>query len=174
MANTYTLISSNVLTSNAASVTFSSIPATYTDLVLRFSARTDQSGSTWSQVRLTFNGSSAANYSYTYVIGNGASPSSGRDSNDAKIVLPFGAAGASATTDTFSNGEIYIPNYAGSTNKPVSGFTAHETNATTAFITATAGLRSVTDAITSLTLFLDSTFQYVSGSSFYLYGVKNS
>ena len=38
-ANTYTLISSNVLASSAATVTFSSIPATYTDLVLRVSAR---------------------------------------------------------------------------------------------------------------------------------------
>ena len=41
MATTYTLITSQTLASSAASVTFSSIPSTYTDLVLRVSARTD-------------------------------------------------------------------------------------------------------------------------------------
>ena len=45
MANTYTLISSNVLSSSAASVTFSAIPATYTDLVVKTSVReTNNSG----------------------------------------------------------------------------------------------------------------------------------
>ena len=44
---TYTLISSNVLSSSAASVTFSSIASTYTDLVLRVSARDDRAGSDW-------------------------------------------------------------------------------------------------------------------------------
>ena len=174
MPATYTLISSNVLTSSAASVTLSAIPSTYTDLVVRFSARTDQTGSIWSQVWLRFNGSSAANYSYTFVRGNGAAASSSSDLNDVKIVLAQGANAVDSTSNTFSSGEIYIPNYAGTANKPISGFTAQETNATTAFIAATAGLRSVTDAITSVTLLLDSTFQYVSGSSFYLYGIKNS
>jgi hypothetical protein len=46
MANTYTLIESQVLGSSAASVTFSAIPATYTDLVLKFSSRNDDTGVT--------------------------------------------------------------------------------------------------------------------------------
>lgn len=174
MANTYTLISSNVLSSSAASVTFSSIPSTYTDLVLRVSVRTDQASLTWSQLWLRFNGSSAANYSYRNVQGNGSAAFSGSDTNDTKIVLSLGANASTSTANTFSNNEIYIPNYAGTTNKPISAFTAHENNATAAYTTATAGLRSVTDAITSVVLLLDSTFQFVSGSSFYLYGIKNS
>ena len=59
-ANTYTLISSNVLGSSAASVTFSSIPATYTDLVLRVSARTDADDTSL----ITFNGTTTG-YSKT-------------------------------------------------------------------------------------------------------------
>lgn len=72
MANTYTLISSNTLTSSAASVTFSSIPATYTDLVLRISSRTDAAGAT-ATVAAQFNGdTTSANYSETNLNSDGA------------------------------------------------------------------------------------------------------
>jgi len=75
MANTYTLIESQVLGSSAASVTFSAIPATYTDLVLRYSARHNNAFSI-SQVLITFNGDTAANYSETVVYGNSVSAAS--------------------------------------------------------------------------------------------------
>ena len=80
MANTYTLISSNTLTSSAASVTFSSIPATYTDLVLRISARSDRV-STTDRLRLTFNSDTATNYSNITLVGDGAAASSQNASN---------------------------------------------------------------------------------------------
>ena len=62
---TYTLISSNVLTTAAASVTFSSIPATFTDLVLRMSAQADGASNAFDNITLTFNGTGTTCLLYT-------------------------------------------------------------------------------------------------------------
>ena len=170
MANTYTLIASNTLSSSAASVTFSAIPNTYTDLVLRISTRKDDSSVT-SGVFFLINGSTAANYSLTRLGGNGSAASSSRTTNNTEWYVS--TSGNGATSDTFNNAEYYFANYAGSANKTTSAFEAMENNATTASIQTRAMLRSVTDAITSITL-SDSTANWLSGSSFFLYGIKNS
>jgi hypothetical protein len=80
---------------------------------------------------------------------------------------------ASATASTFSNVEIYIPNYNSSVNKVASAIVAHENNNSAAYTSANAFLRSVTDAITSVDL-VSASGNYVSGTSFFLYGIKNS
>ena len=171
MANTYNLISSNVLTTTAASVTFSSIPATYTDLVLRLSARTDQSNPT-ATFLVRYNGSSAASYSGTYLYTGGSSVTSYRDTNSTSIE-EGGATANTGTANTFGSTEIYIPNYAGTTNKPNSSFYVGENNSSSVYLVGiAAGLRSVTDAITSVSLVSNGNF--VSGSSFYLYGISNA
>ena len=172
MANTYTLISSNVLASTTVTVTFSSIPSTYTDLVLRYSSRTANASADYF-VTLRINGSSAATYSDTRISGNGSAASSGAQTNVTSGYAGVNSGGG-ATANTFGSNEIYIPNYAGATNKPWSGFGTMENNSTTSFIGATAGLRSNTDAITSVSIIDPSGSGFVSGSSFYLYGIKNS
>jgi hypothetical protein len=171
MATTYTLISSNVLSSSAASVTFSSIPATYTDLVLRFSSR-DTGAGTISDVWLRFN-SSSSSYSYTVLYGTGSSAGSFRGSAAAQSLLNYGD-GSGATANTFSSGEVYIPNYAGSANKVHSVIHAQEDNATAARINAGANLWSNSSAITELTILPESSRSFVAGSSFYLYGISNA
>lgn len=172
MATTYTLISSNTLSSSAASVTFSSIPSTYTDLVLKFSARaaTDTSPTA---MEFTLNGSTT-NYSYTFLRVNGGTPQSGNASNTYSI-RAFTDSASNDTANTFGNGEIYIPNYLASTNKPLSLSVVNETNATTTDYSpyAGAGLWSNTGTITSISI-KQSTGNIASGSSFYLYGIKNS
>ncbi len=170
MPSTYTLISSNVLTSSAASVTFSAIPATYTDLVLRISGRKDDSSVT-SGVFFTVNGSSAANYSLRRLGSNGSTASSSGTTNNTEWYTS--TSGNGATSNTYNNAEYYFANYASNANKTASAFEAMENNATTASIQTRAMLRSVTDAITSITL-SDATSNWLSGSSFYLYGIKNS
>ncbi len=166
MPNTYTLISSNVLSSSAASVTFSSIPATFTDLVMLWSVNT----SSLQDGTIYFNGTlGTTNYSRTFVAGNGATASSSRNSNREAIDMDYIG---SATANTFASGEMYLPNYAGSANKPLSTISALEANSTTAYLRANAGLARVTAAVTSLTIAAAGTFS--SGSSFYLYGIKNS
>jgi hypothetical protein len=172
MANTYTLIEAQTLASSAASVTFSSIPATYTDLVIRASIRTDQSNATAS-FYTRFNGSSATNYSRTSLYTTNASTAASfRESN--VNGMEYGVAnGDTATSNTFANFEIYIPSYTASQNKPSSAFGVAENNATSPiFIQVSAGLRSVTDAITSIELVPSG--NWLTTSSFYLYGIKNS
>jgi hypothetical protein len=68
---TYTLIDSVTLGSSAASVTFSSIPQTYGDLVLTINATT--AGNTAAGVR--FNNDSSDNYYTILMDGNGSSAS---------------------------------------------------------------------------------------------------
>lgn len=166
------LIASNTLTGTTASVTFSSIPSTFTDLALRVSSRTDAAAVS-SNMRLTFNGVGGTNYSVTYLRGTGSTTLSARDSSGAVITLYQSADGSTAASNTFSNTEIYIPSYNVSQNKPISAFSAHEDNATLAYLNATAGLFSNTSAITSVTLDLSSS-NFVSGSSFFLYGIINT
>lgn len=172
MANTYTLIASNTLSSSAASVTFSSIPSTYTDLVVRWSTRSDRS-SVSDTMKLRLNSDTGNNYSWTYLLGNGSAASSGV--NSALDYDSLGAAdGATATSNTFANGELYIPNYLSSTKKPMSSINAQEDNNTAAQLWVNALLWQGTAAITSLTFSVNIGPNFVSGSSFFLYGISNS
>ena len=169
MPATYTLIASNTLSSSAASVTFSAIPGTYTDLILRWSAR--HTGATTSplSVRVTFNGATT-NYSDTNLLGESTGASSGRNTGLAYFNFNGGMVAGGATSNTFSNTEIYIPSYASANNKPVNYETGCENNSTLALNGAIAGLWSNTAAITSIGL----STNFASGSSFFLYGIKNS
>ena len=169
MPSTYTLISSNVLTSSAASVTFSAIPSTYTDLVLRMSVR-GNAGAYSSGYTLGFNGG-AGGASWTYRRLYGYDSTAGSDTGYGSI--PYFITGTATTANTFSNEEIYIPSYLSSTNKPFSGSHTAENNATTNWsISTTANLWSNTTAISSLSVV--SSGNFVSGSSFYLYGISKS
>jgi hypothetical protein len=168
MANTYTLIEAQTLASTASSVTFSSIPATYTDLMLRVSARTDADDTSL----VTFNGTTSG-YSITRLNGNGATATSTRSSSAASIAARGINNATGTTANTFSNAEFYIPSYTVSQNKPLSSFGTPEDNATNVFMSAGASLWQNTAAITSINLAAQGG-NYVSGSSFYLYGIKNS
>jgi hypothetical protein len=174
MPSTYTLITGETLASAVASYTFSAIPSTFTDLVVRYSMRKSDTNNGPINVLVRFNGSSAANYSLTNLLGISTSPLSTRESNETRFLTY--AVGGGSTSNTFSNNEIYIPNYAGSINKVASNSDTAENNSSTNFqwgVGARAYLRSVTAAITSIT-FDGNGDNLVSGSSFYLYGIKNS
>ena len=170
MANTYNLISSSTLSSSAASVTFGSIPATYTDLVLRWSARSDGSGT----LGFLINNDSSAVYSRTRVYGTASAAGSSLGSNNTSWLTYTGATPSTYTTNSFSSGEFYISSYANSANKVGSMFYAVENNSTVDWIIAAdADLRSSTAAITEIKAQISSG-NFVTGSSFYLYGIKNS
>ena len=168
MPSTYTLISSNVLTSSAASVTFSAIPSTYTDLVLRVSARSTVNNQ---YIRIAFNGNPTATTRIIY--GDGASASS--YTGTGAYLETSGNNTSTSTANSFGSLEVYIPNYTSTVNKPASVFSATENNSanTAVFIEARAGLIQNTVAIDSMTITPAST-NFASGSSFYLYGIKNS
>lgn len=169
MATTYELISKQeVGASSVASLEFTSIPATFDDLVLLLSLRSNRASNTWADLRLRFNGASVdTNHSSRYLQGNGASASSGSLS----YAYLGAATGSTATSSTYASLEVYIPNYAGSTNKSYSVTSAHETNATTAYAEVTAGLWSSTSAIDAIKVVpVGNLVQY---SSAYLYGIKH-
>jgi hypothetical protein len=168
MAN-YTLIEKiTVGAAGASSVTFSGIPQTgYTDLVIKCSVRSDRASSLNSYMRLYPNGSSTG-ITLRALTGNGSSAGSQTESAAGAYVGEINA--ITSTASTFSSIDIYLPNYAGSTNKSYSVDAVMENNATTAYAALVADLWSNTSAITSLQL-LDALGNFVQGSTFYLYGV---
>ena len=173
MPVTYQLISSNVLSSSAASVTFSAIPSTYTDLVLRTSVRTDKA-STTADLNVRVNGNTSSVYSRIRLRGSGSSATSQLESSQTYLHIDQGADGNTATSNTFASNEFYFPSYLSSANKPLSVFSAQENNSTTAYLIAAAGLIQDTNPITSILVYTEGAVNFVSGSSFYLYGIKNS
>ena len=166
MANTYTLIASNTVGSGgASSVTFSSIPSTYTDLLVTCSVRMNASSSPF---YLYFN-ASTSNYTDKRLTGNGTAASSS-SSSSARV---GNYNGTDTTANTFSSHSIYIPNYASSNYKSVSVDSVSENNATAAFAQLLADLWSDTAAITSIKL-EEGSASFVQYSTFYLYGISKS
>ena len=164
---TYKLIETvTVGSGGAASIVFTSIPQTFTDLKVLLSVRSsDASGS----VRVQPNGLTS-NLSSRRLEGDGSSASS---VTDASIIFIYSVTLSSYTASVFSNIEIYIPNYAGSTYKSISANGVMENNATQAYQNLVAGLWSDTASITSLTL-QKSSGTFVEYSSASLYGISNT
>ena len=168
---TYTLISSVTLGSGgAANIEFTSIPQTYTDLLLKVSLRTSTSNS-FDMIKITFNNSSSG-YSYRSIYANGSGAFS--YSGSGSFFEYQDANGTSSTANTFSNGELYIPNYAGSNNKSASLDTVTEDNSSTAFIVPMALLWANTSAITSIKLITNSGLNFAQYATTYLYGISNA
>jgi len=173
MANTFELIaSSTVGVGGSSSIDFTSIPATYTDLVLAYSVRSSRV-SDFDAVFLRVNGDTASNYSYKFLRGGGSSADSGNNST-ASFVYSGQIPATTSTSNTFENGAIYIPNYAASTYKSMSVDAVGENNSASAYAIFTAGLWSSTSAITSLKLYPENGPLFVQYSTAYLYGVKNA
>jgi hypothetical protein len=172
---TYVAIAKSVLTGSQATVTFSGIVNTYTDLLLVVSARTDRASWT-DNINVQMNSIAVGSYSQRDVYAYGTSPlSNNLISSNNQFFRFYFVVGANATSNTFSSQEIYIPNYTGSTNKVFSTTTAGENNSGTDFaIGASAGLVSNTAAMSGLTLTPQYGTNFVSGSRFDLYGIKNS
>jgi hypothetical protein len=173
MPSSRQLIASQVLGSSATSVTFSSIPGTYKDLVLRASVRLYIGDATQEQFfNVYFNSSGTTDFSSTYLRGY-TTAQSFRSSSRANLNYNNTLADG-ATADTFSSQEIYIPNYAGSASKPVSSSMAAIQNSTSSQSSVYAGLYNSSSAISSITLVGPSgSYTFVTGSSFYLYGLSS-
>lgn len=172
MPNTFTKIASvTVGSGGASSIDFTSIPSTYTDLCLKVSARTNAVGSGYyTRLRLQINGSTTG-YS-NRLLYNADGTAASATSTD--YITFFYETGTSATANTFSNGEIYIPNYAGSNYKSTSSDSVSENNGTQIIQALNAGLWSNTAAITQLTITDASSYTLAQYSTATLYGIKNS
>jgi hypothetical protein len=169
MATTYEAIATvTVGSGGASSIDFTSIPSTFTDLLIQFSVRgTLNAGS--GIIYLQFNGdNTSTNYQYRRLLGSGSAASSA--SGDDYIVDVV--QGDNATASTFGSECIYITNYAGSSFKSVSNDFVGENNGTLAYMGFMAFLWESTSAITSIKLSGNGSIKQYSSAT--LYGIKNS
>lgn len=155
-----TLISTaTVGAGGAASIDFTSIPGTYTDLLIVLSSRSTVNTGV---VRIAFNGSTTS-FTSRALQGTGSSSLSFTETN-----FVGHTSNSDYTANSFGSHQIYIANYAGNTNKTFSSDSVAENNASANLSNLIAGLWSNTAAITQVTLSLSNFAQYSTAS---LYGI---
>ena len=167
MANTYEAIATvTVGSGGAANIEFTSIPATYTDLIVLTSLRGTSNG--WQGWNLYFNKTNTY-LTNRSLLGDGSSTSS------SSFSAGYGGTvgGTNTTSSTFDNSTVYIPNYTSSNNKSYSSDNVAENNATTGYQNLIAGLWSSSSAIDRVTLYPQAG-NFVQYSTATLYGIKNS
>jgi hypothetical protein len=156
------LIESKTLGTAAASIEFTSIPQTFTDLVMVFSLRMTNDDVI---ANLLVNGATTSlSERFLFGSGSGVGSASGSQFN-------LYTAGSGRTANTFGSGQVYVPNYASTTtNKSISAEATEENNASTSFMKIGAGLYASNTAITSLGL-QNPSGNFVIGSTMSLYGI---
>lgn len=167
MAITYEPIATTTLGSDTATVTFSGISGSYTDLVIV--GNFGISSSNYPYIR--FNSDSGSNYSTTDLYGNGSSASSSRESNGTKIWVSLDIPSSSTVASNFI---VNVQNYSNTTTYKTA--LSRDNNAASG-TTATVGLWRNTAAITSVTIGGfggGSSWNLITGSTFSLYGIKSA
>lgn len=158
MPSTYEKIATHTLASATNSYTFSSIPSTYTDLILIVDGEVSVAAACY----LQFNSDTATNYSFTYLYGSGTTASSGRSSSVAQIF-------AGDLTTTRGTTITQIQNYSNATTYKTS---LSRDSAAGIAAAATVGLWRSTSAINAIKVFADASRTFSTGSTFTLYGIK--
>jgi hypothetical protein len=167
MPLTYTRISHlTVGSGGAASIEFTSIPQTYTDLQILYSVRSDNTATNWNNMKLAFNGSTA-NGSWKYIAMYNNNIANGSVTGQVEVWINFN----NSSSNTFSNSSVYIPNYTSSSNKAISIDTAAEGMAQDQIIGQVTGLWSNSAAITSISV-TPSSGSFMQHSTATLYGIK--
>jgi len=165
LPSTMTPIATTTLTTATATVTFSSIPQVYTDLVVVAHVKGGNAGG--AEVYLMqFNGDTGTNYSRTELYGNGTSAASTRASNNTS-----GRAGriSGSGSSEYVINTLNIMNYSNTTTYKTWLVRENEAASWTA---ADVGLWRSTAAITSIALFSNSSYNTAVGSTITLYGIK--
>jgi hypothetical protein len=162
---TYKPIATNTLGSAAATVTFSSIAGTYTDLVLICNIAQAAGNNS---LRIRYNSDTGTNYSRTYLLGNGSTASSGRTSSDVSGYLSE----TTGSTTLELAVVAHIMNYSNTTT-----YKTHisRSNRASSSVDAVVGLWQSTSAITRIDLAIGGSFpanNFATGSTFTLYGIE--
>jgi len=176
MANTYNLIEAKTLGTAIASVEFSSIPQTYTDLLFKLSTRAASAGD-WTNFLIGFNGGTS-NISWRGLYAYGTTVGSNSGSGGLYRIVGNSASDGN-TSNVFSNTELYIPDYTStSKGKSVAYKGAVENDGTGNILDlGTVFWSPGTQAAITSVVFTNSaspTANFMVGSTFYLYGIKNS
>ena len=172
MALTYSkLAESTVGVGGSATIIFSNIPQNYNDLLIKLSTRSVAANAV-DAIYARFNGSSLE---YTNKVLYGETTGTGSFSPSITYSHCGYGVGGNGTASTFSNTEVYIPNYTSANNKSISVDSVTETNATTSqasvqYLEAT--LWSNVTTISSITFTQESAGNFAQYSTATLYGVK--
>jgi len=158
-AQTYEPIATTTLGSATNTVTFSSIPGTYTDLLLSYGVKSNSA----TDVLCRFNSDTGSNYSQTVLQGNGTTAASGRSSNQTRILLDSCGYPNNPSPNVCN---VSFMNYSNTTTFK----TAISRNAGSSTVTGEVGLYRSTSAISSITL--TGGVNFATGSTFSLYGIK--
>ncbi len=164
MPNTYTPIVSQTLSSATNSITFSSIPSTYTDLILICSCASSL-GSGSPSLGVQFNNDTSTNYSLSQLVGTGSAASSNRSTSATEGQLGNMPTASGAFSSIIAHFMGYSNN---TTNKTVLARSSDADN----YVILRANLWRNTSAITTIRLFEGSASNLVVGSTFTLYGIK--
>lgn len=160
---TYDLIDSEILSSSASSVTFTSIPGTYRDLVLvaNFKPDTGTMYGAW-----ILNSDTGSNYSRVRITGNGSTASS----TSATAASGFLNSGSAWDTTDFGLAKLEILDYS-ATDKHKTALL--RSNMADLEVEATVFRWASTSAVTSITLDDSNGNNFAAGSTFYLYGIAS-
>ena len=162
MPATYEPIATTTVSSSGSSVTFSSIPQTYTDLFVVSSAQRNSPGSGGDALKTQLNGDTGSNYSWTGISYNIAGTGSGRSTNQTICILGAAEDGIYATSI------CHILNY--SNTNTFKTLITRVSSTGTQGVSETVNLWRSTSAISSI--FIDCSTGFVAGSTFTLYGIK--
>lgn len=167
--STYTPIATYTVTGSGINgITLSSIPQTYTDLVVVAHVRSSQAV-TETGFHITTN--SGQYFSNTSFWGNGANALSSRYSN-AYDPSNGNAPGANATSGIFGNSITHIPNYSNTTTfKTLVSRTSNDLSGS-GQTWLTINLVRAKTAVTYVSAYFDSGFQFAVGSNLTVYGIK--
>lgn len=167
-----------VTLSSTTTITFSSIPASYTHLQIRIMAKTDRPTYNNDLLSLRFNGDTGSNYAYHQVQGNGSSAVAAQQSSITKI---YGVGNIGDTVNAAQNygvAIIDILDYANTskykTIKSLSGYDANGAGSDPGIVAFSSGLWMSTSAINSVTLLAAEGTGLTSGSTAALYGIKGN
>jgi len=161
--STYTPIATTTASGSTTSVTFSSIAGTYTDIVVVCSVQNAASGD--NGLRMQFNSDTASNYSTTFIYGDGSSAASGRQTSTT------GAQFGRSASGNITNSIGQVQNYSNSTTyKTVLG----RGNNSAALVWASVSLWRNTAAVTSITIYNETSATISAGSTFTLYGITSA
>ena len=169
-AGAFESIATTTLSTSTATITFSSIPATYKHLQIRYIAKTTNAAASdicvW-----RLNSDTATNYSRHYLYGDGASAVSGAGVSDTRMMTD-GVTGANHAAGTFGTGIVDILDYANTDKyKTLRALTGYKGSAGGLFVLNSGNWRS-TSAVTSITITSNSTASFIQYSQFALYGIK--
>jgi hypothetical protein len=171
MATTFVKIQTVTVGSGGTSaIDFTSIPQTYTDLKIVASLRSNRSAALGDTPAIKFN-TSSSNFTNRYIFGQGSgTPASYADADSGLGTMPA----PNATASVFGFLEVYIPNYTSANNKSFSTESTMENNATTSYAIIMANLWAQTAAITSISIFSQTSSTILEYSTATLYGIKSS